>query len=132
MEQNQNYTLSTNLLKMNNACVVHLESKKTGVIKRGIFIPIEENDLYESVDESLKTKGVFLSQNAWSLKTKGQYGDTHLLKQNFSKEFKEKLSDEEINNAPILGNMKPIERMKDVSNSNVPQVSASDDDDLPF
>lgn len=132
MEEKQSYVVSTNLLKMKNACVIHLESKKTGVTKRGIFIPIEENDLYESIDEALKTKGVFLSQNAWLLKTKGQYGDTHLLKQNFSKEFREKLTEEELNSMPILGNMKPIEKTKDVSNSNVPQVSASEDDDLPF
>jgi hypothetical protein len=132
MEQNQSYTLGTNLLKMKNACIVHLESKKTGVKKRGVFIPIEENDLYESLDEALKTKGVFLYQNAWSLKNKGQYGDTHLLKQNFSKEFRDSMSEDELKNAPILGNMKPIEKTKDVSNTIVPEVSASDEDDLPF
>lgn len=132
MEEKQSYVVSTNLLKMKNACVIHLESKKTGVTKRGIFIPIEENDLYESIDEALKPKGVFLSQNAWPLKTKGQYGGTHLLKQNFSTEFREKLTEEELNSMPILGNMKPIEKTKDVSNSNVPQVSASEDNDLPF
>lgn len=75
---------------------------------------------------------MFLSQNAWLLKSKGQYGDTHLLKQNFSKEFREKLTEEELNNMPILDNMKPIEKMKDASSSNVPQVSASEDDDLLF
>lgn len=132
MEQKQSYTLSTNLLKMKNACIVHLKSERTGVVKRGVFIPIEENDLYESLDESLKTKGVFLGINAWLLKTKGQYGDTHLLKQNFSKEFRESLTKEEIENAPIIGNMKPIEKTKDVSNTNAPEVSAFEGDDLPF
>lgn len=132
MEENKNYTLSTNLLKMKNSCIIHLESKKTGVKKRGVFIPIEENDLYESIDEALKVKGVFLGLNAWKLKVKGQYGDTHLLKQNFSKDFRDNLTEEELDNMPILGNMKPIEKTKDVSNANVPEVSASDEDDLPF
>lgn len=134
MEQNQNtnYTESINLLKMKNSCVIKLRSEKTGVVKRGIFIPIEENDLYESVDESLKLKGIHLGIASWALKEKGQYGDTHILKQSFSKEFRAKMTEEEIKNAPILGNMKPIERTNDVSNVAVPEISLSKDNDLPF
>ena len=134
MEQNQNvnYTESINLLKLKNSCIIKLRSEKTGVVKRGIFITIEENDLYESVDEALKTKAINLGIASWALREKGKYGDTHLLKQSFSKDFRAKMTEEELKNAPILGNMKPIERSNDVSNSVVPEISLSEDADLPF
>lgn len=125
-----NYNQSINLLKLKNACIVTVKGKTT--TKKGVFIPIEENDLYVALDESLKPKGVHLGLASWELKQKGQYGDTHLLKQSFSKDFRETMSEEELKNAPILGNMKPIERTNDVSNVPVPEVSASEDDDLPF
>lgn len=125
-----NYNQSINLLKLKNACIVTVKGKTT--TKKGVFIPIEENDLYVALDESLKPKGVYLGLASWELKQKGQYGDTHLLKQSFSKDFRETMSEEELKNAPILGNMKPIERTNDASNVPVPEVSASEDDDLPF
>lgn len=125
-----NYNQNINLLKLKNACIITVKGKQTS--KKGIFIPIEENDLYVSIDESLKPKGVFLGIASWALKDKGQYGDTHMLKQSFSKEFREGLSEEELKNMPIIGNMKPIEKMNDVSNVPTTEVSIADNDDLPF
>ena len=125
-----NYNQNINLLKLKNACIITVKGKTTS--KKGIFIPIQENDLFVAMDEELKPKGVHLGLSSWELKQKGQYGDTHLLKQSFSKDFREQMSEEELKNTPILGNMKPIERTNDVSNVAVPEVSASEEDDLPF
>lgn len=125
-----NYNQNINLLKLKNACIITVKGKNES--KKGIFIPIEENDLYVALDESLKPKGVYLGLSSWELKEKGKYGDTHLLKQSFSKDFRETLSEEEIKNAPILGNMKPIEKTSDVSNVSCAEVQVSDNDDLPF
>jgi hypothetical protein len=132
MEQNekQSYTLSTNLLKLENACIITVKGKTQS--KKGVFIPIEENDLYISLDEALKPKGAFLGINAWVLKSKGQYGDTHLLKVNLSKERRESMTKEEIDALPIIGNMKPIEKTSDVSNVSSTEVQIIDNDDLPF
>lgn len=125
-----NYNQNLNLLKLKNACIITVKGKTES--KKGVFIPIQENDLYVAMDESLKPKGVHLGLSSWELKQKGQYGDTHLLKQSFSKEFRELMSEDELKNTPILGNMKPLEKANDVSNIPVPEVSASEEDDLPF
>ena len=125
-----NYNQNLNLLKLKNACIITVKGKTES--KKGVFIPIQENDLYVAMDESLKPKGVHLGLSSWELKQKGQYGDTHLLKQSFSIEFRELMSEDELKNTPILGNMKPLEKANDVSNIPVPEVSASEEDDLPF
>lgn len=125
-----NYNQSINLLKLKNACIVTVKGKSA--TKKGVFIPIEENDLYISLDESLKPKGVYLGISSWQLKEKGQHGDTHLLKQSFSKDFRETMTEEELRNTPILGNMKPIEKTNNVSNVSSTEVQVAENDDLPF
>lgn len=125
-----NYNLSVNLLKLKNTCVIDVESKSTGVVKKGIFIPINDNDLYVSLDDTLNVRGLLLSLAAWELKEKSKYGDTHLVKQAFSKEFRETLSDEEIKSMPILGNMKEIERLN--TKESVASVAMVSSNDVPF
>lgn len=105
-----NYNLNINLLKLANTCVIDVQSKATGIVKKGVFIPIEDNDLYVSLDNELNLKGLLLSLVAWGLKEKGKYGDTHIIKQDFSKETRETLTEEQLKDKPILGNMKEIEK----------------------
>ena len=105
-----NYNLNINLLKLANTCVIDVQSKATGIVKKGVFIPIEDNDLYVSLDNELNLKGLLLSLVAWELKEKGKYGDTHIIKQAFSKETRETLTEEQLKDKPILGNMKEIEK----------------------
>jgi hypothetical protein len=128
--ESRNYNESINLLKLKNACVITVTGRSEK--KKGIFIPIQENDLYVSLDESLNPKSITLSIASWALKEKGQYGDTHLLKQNFSKEFREQMSEEELRNTPILGNMRPMEKADAVSNVSSTEVQVPEQDDLPF
>ena len=123
------YSQSINVLKLNNACIVSIKGKTS--VKKGVFIPIQDNDLYVSLDENLKPKGVFLNINAWELKEKGQYGDTHLIKQAFSKDYRD-AHENVVNNAQILGNMKPIERERR-NEVDINAISVDvENDDLPF
>lgn len=120
------YNQSVNLLKLSNACIVSVKGKTA--VKKGIFIPIEENDLHLSFDEKLQPKGVYLNMNTWELREKSQYGDTHLVKQAFSKDYRDAHEDT-ANNAPILGSMKPIQR-KEIGINGIPVEV--EDESLPF
>lgn len=122
------YSQSINLLKLKNVLITECKGRTT--TKKGLFIPIDDNDLFVSFDENLKPKSILLNLAAWALKGEGKFGDTHLIKQSFSKEFREAMSEEEFKNQPILGNMKPIAKTESVIEVQT-QVVASDDD-LPF
>lgn len=125
-----NYNLSVNLLKLTNSCVIDVESETTKVVKKGVFIPISDNDLYVSLDESLNVRGISLALTAWELREKGKYGDTHIIKQSFSKDFRESLNEEQLKSMPIIGNMKEIEKPNiEVSISPTSSVVSSD---VPF
>lgn len=50
-----NLTGSVNLLKLEKAGIATIKNKKC------VVIPIEENDLYVSMDENLKAKAVYLN-----------------------------------------------------------------------
>lgn len=123
-----NYSKSVNLLKLKNALITECKGKT--MTKKGLFIPIEDNDLFVSLDESLKPKGIYLDLIAWELKEKSQFGDTHIIKQSLSREAREAMSEEEIKNMPILGGMRPLERVE-----NPLQASAEvtiTEDNVPF
>lgn len=49
-----NYSIKLNLLKFKNACVVTV--KGATATKRGVFIPIEDNNIFISADDNLKAK----------------------------------------------------------------------------
>ena len=89
--------------KLNLAVLKHkvLELKgKSGMIE-GIFIPIEANQLFYS-----KEKGnVYLDLVGFDIKNPAEgQKDTHLVKQSFSKEVREKMTKEEIEAVPVIGN----------------------------
>mgnify|MGYP006932732489 CR=1 FL=1 len=52
-----NLTGNVNLLKLEKAGIATIKNKKC------VVIPIEENDLYVSMDENLKAKAVYLNVN---------------------------------------------------------------------
>ncbi len=67
-----------------------------------IVIPIEKNKLF------IGEKGVYLDLIAFEIdptKRKGESKDTHLLKQSFSKELREAMSEDELKALPILGSL---------------------------
>lgn len=119
-----NYDKSINLLRLKNVLITECKGKT--MTKKGLFIPIEDNDLYVSLDENLKPKAVLLDLVAWELKEEGKYGDTHIIKQAFSKEFRDAMTEDEYKKQPILGSMKPMSKPEPFM-----QVSVVEDD-LPF
>lgn len=123
------YGININLLKLKNTAVIAITSKKTGVEKKCLIIPIEENDLY------LSENGAYLGLNAFE--SSGlRDGKTHLLKQNHTKEVREKMTDDERKNMPVLGDAKPIVRNQPDA-VNAEEYTPDNDksvliDDLPF
>ena len=65
-----------------------------------LVIPIEKNKLF------VGEKGVYLDLIAFEIENKkGDSKDTHLIKQSFNKEKREKMTDVELKALPILGNL---------------------------
>ena len=93
-----------------------------------IIIPIEKNKLF------VGEKGVYLDLIAFEVdpsKRKGESKDTHLLKQSFSKEVRESMSEEELKSLPILGSLQVWGEQTEQA-----PISKTDllkeEDDLPF
>lgn len=93
-----------------------------------LIIPIKDNHLYES-----ERGDIYLSLTAWE-NDKLKDGKTHLIKQSFDKEVRERMSEEEKKSIPILGDMKPIgQEKREMPTYSVEQPAASHNDgDLPF
>lgn len=125
-----NLSGSIDLLKLKNAGIATINGKSGA--KKCVVIPIEENDLYVSMDENLKAKSVYLGFNVWERKEVSQYGKTHSIKQNFSKDFREQLTKEELDAKPFIGEMKPIEKVNAVEQVAAPVEEVEEKDDLPF
>ena len=118
---------SINLMKLKNTGITVLDSK-SGVSKKCLIIPIKDNRLF------VTDKGVYL--NLIAFESDKLEGASHLIKQSFSKEELDKMSEEEKNNMPILGSIyKPAdpkgESYSVPQNTEAPVVSAPKDD-LPF
>lgn len=91
-------------IKVNLETLKHVKRNFNG--KNGeiacLVIPIDENKLIAA------KKGTYLNLTAIEIKDKSNFDkdnkNTHLIKQNFEKEFYEKLSDKEKQSWPIIGN----------------------------
>lgn len=120
-------------LKLKNACVINVNGN-TGA-KKGVFIPIEDNNLFVKMDENDKPKYAYLDFIAFENKSPSRFGDTHMIKQSFSKDARLNMSEEEKRMIPILGNMKPYE-FKNPSQSSEESASQpvkkEKDEPLPF
>lgn len=91
-----------------------------------LVIPIQKNRLF------VGEKGIYLDVVGFDVKEpKNDSKDTHILKQSFSKDVREKMSDEELKALPILGSL----RVWDGPGESEPSSSMAvqnEDDDLPF
>lgn len=93
-----------------------------------VVIPVRENDIYVAQDETGAYKHISVSVNIWENKEGAdQYGNTHYVQQNFSKEFRENNPEKKV----YLGNLKPIVLggSKDFGSYPVMDTETSD---LPF
>lgn len=126
------FQLDINLLKLDKACILSVQGKQAKV--KGVFIPIQENDIFIKVDENLKAKGAYLSLTAWESR-EDRFGKSHFIKQNFSRDYRAAHTEEELKQKPILGNGRFIESVQTQSQPIEAQhVNAipDADDDLPF
>ena len=122
-----------NLLKLEKTGLMTVNGRSGA--KLCVVIPVEENDIYVSRDESLKPKGAYLSINAWQSNSESgvdQYGNSHSVKQGFSREFRERMDEEEMRAKPFIGNLRPWERKEQPITAPTAQASADEYDDLPF
>ena len=121
-------TFSLNLIKLKNAGISCLNSARSGITKKCLIIPIEDNKLF------VTEKGVYLNLIAFeSNKLENQ---SHLIKQSFSKEELEKMSDNEKNSYPSLGGInKLVEPTGETYTSpkdTEAKIEKAPIDDLPF
>lgn len=113
-----------NLTKLK--CIVKTMKSASGEIDC-IIIPIAENRMFKS------DKGVYLELVAFEIKeSKGDDKQTHLVKQSFSKDILEKMSEEEKKALPILGNMIDWSTLNPEAKSESLVGIEEEKDDLPF
>lgn len=96
-------TGSIDLLKLSRAGVTTINNLQC------LVIPVAENDIFILPDSvSGKPKGAYLNLNVWENRNgANQYGNTHYIKQSFSKTFREQAGEDALKAKPYLGNMKP-------------------------
>jgi hypothetical protein len=122
-----NQAINLRLTALKNAGKARLTNQR-GEAVDCLIIPIKDNHLYES-----ERGDIFLTVTAWE-NDKLKDGKTHLIKQSFNKEVREKMTEEERKTIPILGDMKPVgqEKRELPSYSAGQSVVPQNDGDLPF
>ena len=124
---------SIDLLKLENACVVTIPGKTTS--KRGVFIPLEENDVFVSMTEDLKPKSAYLGMNILQRREVSQYEKTHYCKQTLSRDFRTAHPElTEKKKSVYLGDFKPVifEGGNAAVKVEAPEFTVAPEDDLPF
>lgn len=121
-----NYSIKTDLLKLQGAFVTNIKGKTT--TKQCLCIPIDESGLF------LGEKGCYLNMTAIEMQNP-QYSDTHCIKVSHDREVYERMTDEERAAQPIIGGLhvlakKPQTAVDLTANNNPYMVGA--EEDLPF
>lgn len=134
-EQNEmNLSGSLDLIRMENACIITVPGKTA--TKRGVFIPIEENDIFVTKDEFTgKTKAAYYNMNINQRREVSERGSTHYAKPAVSKKFAEQFPElAEKRRNTYLGDFKPFvfEGSNAVNSVEAPVVQPQPNDDLPF
>ncbi len=102
-----NFSIKLDLLKVAGAFLTNFKGRTQ--TKRCLVIPIDDSGMY------LGQKGLYLDLTAIELR-EPQYQDTHCIKQSLPKEVFEQLTDEQKQQLPILGGLRPIERKQEQMN----------------
>ena len=83
----------------------------------------------------LGEKGCYLNAVAYETQD-NQYGDTHMVKPDLPKEVRERMTEDERRNQPILGNMRPMQPQGGTVSGTMQASDFAndhgDDNDLPF
>lgn len=122
-----NFSIKTDLLKLKGSFLTNLKGK--AATKRCLVIPIDDSNLF------VGEKGVYLNLTAIEMREE-RYGDTHVLKQSFPKDVYQAMTEEERNEQPILGFLKPLEsaqaKQMQVTRTTDAATAVEEPDDLPF
>lgn len=111
---------------MNLHAVKRFEKGAAGLVEC-LIIPIEKNKLF------VGEKGVYLDIIAFDITNKKpDQKDTHLVKQSFSKEEREKMTEEQLKAVPILGNLCVLSGERPESEPVSNMQTLEPDSDLPF
>lgn len=117
-----NYNLKLDLAKLKNVAVANINGKSGNSVKC-VIIPVDHNNIFLS-----EKGGIYLDFGCFALK-KEQYGQSHLVKQYLPREVYEAMTDEERNEQPIVGSLKPMKARKAQVNETAEVEQAGD---LPF
>ena len=112
---------------MNLRAVVKMMTGQTGPVEC-LVIPIALNKLFKG------TSGIYLDIVGFEIdpaKRKEGNKDTHILKQSFSKEVREAMTEDELRSLPILGNLQVWDGTSSTEPLSSP-VAQAENDDLPF
>ena len=113
-----------NLLNLH--AVKRLEKGASGPVEC-LIIPIEKNKLY------VGEKGVYLDIVAFEIKEpKEGSKDTHVVKQSFSKEVREAMTEEQLKALPILGSLAVLSGSGGEKEPISSTKTLDEKDDLPF
>lgn len=122
-----NFSIKLDLLKVAGAFLTNFKGRTQ--TKRCLVIPFDDSGMY------LGQKGLYLDLTAIELR-EPQYQDTHCIKQSLPKEVFEQLTDEQKQQLPILGGLRPIERKQEQMNigNTYDAATAGENgyDDVPF
>ncbi len=119
--------ISGKLNLLNLHAVVKLMPAQSGLVEC-LVIPIDKNRLFKG------DKGIYLDIVGFEIdpaKRNANSKDTHILKQSFSKEVREAMTEDELRSLPILGNLQVWDGTSSAEPLSSPVVQA-ENDDLPF
>lgn len=132
-----------NFGKLDSVGVMNIKSQKTGVVKKCLVIPIEENDIYIKVEEKTSQKGERYVSRLYTMgieilekREQDQWGNTCYMKVGTSKEWIDKHTPQELEarNKIYLGNLKPvaIQSSNQADTMEAPFAESDGNEDLPF
>ena len=130
MSEIKNLSASIDLSKLSRVSVANIPGK-TGTLAC-VIIPVDENDIVRHANG-----GIYLNLNVLESR-EVKFGQTHYIKQNFSKDFRESYAaqfadkDERNKINPILGNAKPLEFEQSAAPAVTSEETVENKDDLPF
>lgn len=128
-----NYSLKIDLRKLNGAFLGSVKGVNC------VIVPVVQNGIF-----CAESGAAYLDLAAIELKQQGKFGGTHLVKRSLRKDERDRMTEEERNSQPILGDLKPFGGAASVEAVAVDVAAPSDvqapadeepkviDDDLPF
>lgn len=120
-----NYSIKTDLLKLQGAFVTNIKGKTA--TKQCLCIPIAESGLF------LGKQGCYLNLTAIEMQNP-QYSDTHCIKVSFNKAVYDRMTEEQKAAQPIVGGLHELKRKPQAAvdlSANNPYI-ADTEEDLPF